>query len=57
MIWTNALQIHAGIGFSWEHELHIYLKRILALQAQYANVDTCRERVVKMGPAFSVDSQ
>jgi alkylation response protein AidB-like acyl-CoA dehydrogenase len=53
MVWTNALQIHAGIGFSWEHELHIYLKRILALQAQYATVDSCRERIVESGQAFS----
>ena len=24
---THALQIHGGIGFSWEHDLHLYLRR------------------------------
>jgi alkylation response protein AidB-like acyl-CoA dehydrogenase len=24
---TNALQLHGGIGFSWEHDLHLYLRR------------------------------
>ncbi|HEV2686092.1 MAG TPA: acyl-CoA dehydrogenase family protein, partial [Actinomycetota bacterium] len=29
---AEALQCHAGIGFTWEHDLHIWLKRGLALQ-------------------------
>jgi alkylation response protein AidB-like acyl-CoA dehydrogenase len=29
---TEALQIHAGIGFTWEHDLHLWLKRGLALE-------------------------
>ena len=53
MIWTNALQIHGGIGFSWEHELHIFLKRILSLQAQYGSIDFYRECVAGSGPAFA----
>jgi alkylation response protein AidB-like acyl-CoA dehydrogenase len=24
---SHALQIHGGIGFSWEHDLHLYLRR------------------------------
>lgn len=24
---SNALQLHGGIGFSWEHDLHLYLRR------------------------------
>jgi alkylation response protein AidB-like acyl-CoA dehydrogenase len=24
---THALQIHGGIGFSWEHDLHLFLRR------------------------------
>jgi alkylation response protein AidB-like acyl-CoA dehydrogenase len=27
---THALQIHGGIGFSWEHDLHLYLRRAKA---------------------------
>jgi hypothetical protein len=22
-----AIQVHGGIGFTWEHDLHLYLKR------------------------------
>ena len=31
-VWTNALQIHAGIGFTWEFELHLPIKRLMSLQ-------------------------
>jgi alkylation response protein AidB-like acyl-CoA dehydrogenase len=24
----NALQVHGGIGFTWEHDLHLFLRRI-----------------------------
>ena len=24
---TSALQVHGGIGFTWEHDIHLYLKR------------------------------
>jgi len=36
-ILTNreALQVHGGIGFTWEHDLHLWLKRGKALEAAY----------------------
>jgi alkylation response protein AidB-like acyl-CoA dehydrogenase len=24
---SSALQVHGGIGFTWEHDAHLYLKR------------------------------
>ncbi|WP_269432122.1 acyl-CoA dehydrogenase family protein, partial [Mycobacterium nebraskense] len=24
----TALQVHGGIGFTWEHDLHLFLRRI-----------------------------
>jgi alkylation response protein AidB-like acyl-CoA dehydrogenase len=24
---TQAIQVHGGIGFTWEHDLHLYFKR------------------------------
>ena len=24
---ADAVQLHGGIGFTWEHDLHIYFKR------------------------------
>lgn len=32
IVWTNALQVHAGIGFTWEHELHLHIKRLMSLE-------------------------
>jgi alkylation response protein AidB-like acyl-CoA dehydrogenase len=34
---TEALQCHAGIGFTWEHDLHFWLKRGKALEAAYGS--------------------
>ena len=31
----HALQVLGGIGFTWEHDLHLWLKRSLALQAAH----------------------
>jgi alkylation response protein AidB-like acyl-CoA dehydrogenase len=30
---TEAIQLHGGIGFTWEHDLHLYLRRALAAEA------------------------
>ncbi|MEA2645859.1 MAG: hypothetical protein QOE92_942 [Chloroflexota bacterium] len=41
----EALQIHAGIGFTWEHDLHLWLKRGRSLEAQYGDADWHRRRI------------
>jgi alkylation response protein AidB-like acyl-CoA dehydrogenase len=33
----EALQLHGGIGFTWEHDLHLWLKRGKALEAAYGS--------------------
>jgi alkylation response protein AidB-like acyl-CoA dehydrogenase len=38
----GALQIHGGIGFTWEHDLHFWLKRSRALEAAYGNASDHR---------------
>ena len=32
-----ALQLHGGIGFTWEHDLHLWLKRGKALEQSYGS--------------------
>jgi alkylation response protein AidB-like acyl-CoA dehydrogenase len=32
---VEALQVHGGIGFTWEHDLHLWLKRGKALEFAY----------------------
>ncbi len=29
---ASSVQIHAGIGFTWEHDIHLFYKRLLTLQ-------------------------
>lgn len=43
----EVLQILGGIGFSWEHELHIYLKRAKCLGALFGDAVFHRERVAR----------
>jgi alkylation response protein AidB-like acyl-CoA dehydrogenase len=33
----GALQLHGGIGFTWEHDLHLWLKRGKALEQSYGS--------------------
>ncbi|MGI9018018.1 MAG: acyl-CoA dehydrogenase family protein [Euzebya sp.] len=42
---TNALQAHGGIGFTWEHDLHLWLKRGKALEGAYGTASWHRERI------------
>ena len=41
----NALQLHGGIGFTWEHDLHLWLKRGKALEWMYGDADFHRKRI------------
>jgi alkylation response protein AidB-like acyl-CoA dehydrogenase len=35
----DCLQLHGGIGYTWEHELHLFLRRVEANTAIYGGVD------------------
>jgi len=41
----DCLQIHGGIGFTWEHDLHLYLRRVEANAALYGSPDRHRDRL------------
>jgi alkylation response protein AidB-like acyl-CoA dehydrogenase len=43
----EAIQVHGGIGFTWEYDLHIYFKRAKALEPMYGDVDYHREQIVR----------
>jgi alkylation response protein AidB-like acyl-CoA dehydrogenase len=34
----EALQVHGGIGFTWEHDLHLYIRRVRANAVLYGDV-------------------
>ena len=35
----RAIQIFAGVGFTWEYDIHLYYKRLLSLQYLFGGVD------------------
>jgi alkylation response protein AidB-like acyl-CoA dehydrogenase len=42
----NALQVHGGIGFTWEHDLHLFLRRIKVDEAFNGTVAEHRAALV-----------
>jgi alkylation response protein AidB-like acyl-CoA dehydrogenase len=45
---TEALQCHGGIGFTWEHDLHLWLKRGKALEHAYGSAREHRAALAEM---------
>ena len=43
----EAIQVHGGIGFTWEYDLHLYFKRAKALEPLYGDGDYHRELIVR----------
>ena len=44
----GCLQVHGGIGYTWEHDLHLYLRRASADQALFGSPSWHRERVLRL---------
>ncbi len=36
-VMASGLQVHGGIGFTWEHDLHLYIKRAQLSQLDYGD--------------------
>ncbi len=45
---ADAVQLHGGIGFTWEHDLHIYFKRLKADEQTYGDATANRELVARL---------
>ncbi|MEE8313582.1 MAG: acyl-CoA dehydrogenase [Myxococcota bacterium] len=45
------IQIHGGIGFTWEHDAHLYLRRAAALVAVFGPVERAEEDVTRLAAA------
>jgi alkylation response protein AidB-like acyl-CoA dehydrogenase len=43
----DAIQVHGGIGFTWEYDLHLYFKRAKALEPLYGDAAHHREQIVR----------
>lgn len=45
---SNMIQLHGGIGFTWQHDAHLFFKRARALQTMFGNGDWHREQIAGM---------
>ena len=43
----TALQVHAGIGYTYENDLHMWLKRTWTLTAQWGTTDWHKDRIIR----------
>jgi alkylation response protein AidB-like acyl-CoA dehydrogenase len=44
----DGIQIHGGIGYTWDHDMHLYLKRAKAGEVTFGDSDYHREKVAQM---------
>jgi alkylation response protein AidB-like acyl-CoA dehydrogenase len=44
----SGIQIHGGIGFTWEHDMHLFFKRAKANEMQFGDATFHRERVAHL---------
>jgi alkylation response protein AidB-like acyl-CoA dehydrogenase len=44
----EGIQIHGGMGFTWEHDAHLYLKRAKADEFNYGDANYHRARVAQL---------
>jgi alkylation response protein AidB-like acyl-CoA dehydrogenase len=45
---ASALQVHGGIGFTWDHDLHLYLKRVQVDAMSFGDAAFHRERITTL---------
>lgn len=44
----DMIQLHGGIGFTWEHDAHLFFKRARAIQSMLGNGNFHREQIATM---------
>jgi alkylation response protein AidB-like acyl-CoA dehydrogenase len=47
-VMATGLQVHGGIGFTWEHDMHLYLKRAQLDQVSYGDAAAHRDRIATL---------
>ena len=46
----SATQVYGGMGFTWEVDVHLYLKRAWVLDTHFGSVDTNSDRLAALLP-------
>jgi alkylation response protein AidB-like acyl-CoA dehydrogenase len=44
----SSIQVHGGIGFTWEYDLHLFFKRAKHFEPLYGDADFHRERALRL---------
>jgi alkylation response protein AidB-like acyl-CoA dehydrogenase len=44
----SSIQVHGGIGFTWDYDLHLYFKRAKHLEPLYGDADFHREQSLRL---------
>jgi alkylation response protein AidB-like acyl-CoA dehydrogenase len=47
-VMASGLQVHGGIGFTWEHDLHLFLKRSQLDQMSFGDAGLHRQRLARI---------
>jgi alkylation response protein AidB-like acyl-CoA dehydrogenase len=47
-VMASALQVHGGIGFTWEHDLHLFMKRAQLDQLELGDASYHRDRLAAL---------
>jgi alkylation response protein AidB-like acyl-CoA dehydrogenase len=47
-VMASGLQVHGGIGFTWEHDLHLFLKRSQLDQLSFGDAPWHRDRLARL---------
>jgi alkylation response protein AidB-like acyl-CoA dehydrogenase len=47
-VMASGLQVHGGIGFTWEHDMHLYLKRAQLDQVSFGDSAFHRDRIAAL---------
>ncbi len=45
---NRAIQVHGGIGFTWEHDLHLYYRRAKASELMFGDATFHREMIARL---------
>ena len=48
------IQVHGGIGFTWEHDSHLYFRRAMSLIALFGPIEEAREQILDAALAGAV---
>ncbi|MFE5890574.1 acyl-CoA dehydrogenase family protein [Streptomyces sp. NPDC056462] len=51
---AEGIQLHGGIGFTWEHEAHLYFKRAAGDELLFGPVHRLRARAAEAAPLFEM---